>query len=119
MMKYVMSVILVAGLLTGIGSASFLTEPTEMNRPGWPGFPISFMESLIPSFGDMKVYNLYDEFYPPKDVTVPENETSALKPELTLPKPLPITKDELYQSIITISPQKQSVLQKISSKPIY
>ncbi|HON81251.1 MAG TPA: hypothetical protein PLN56_03995 [Methanoregulaceae archaeon] len=118
MMKHGIITMLVAGLLVAVSCAGFVDEPIEMNNPNWTGFSRSFMEKLSP-FGEFKIYNLYDEFYPPPKITTPENETPTWKPIKIVPEPLPITKKELFQSMITISPQKQSLLQSLSGRPMY
>jgi len=126
MMKYGVILAIIAGLLVGISSGGFVTDPTEINIPTWTGSPEGYMNKLSP-FGPLP------ENWPfyisgPLDPTTlkkitdetdtSENETPTLEPvELVMPLPLPITKAELFSSLTTISTQKQSLLASFMSKP--
>lgn len=115
MMKYGVALAIIAGLLVGISSGGFVTEPMEINNPNWSGFTKGYINPF--SYVPEKTYYAIGPLDPitlkpiTKLIEPVENVTNISDTiELVMPLPLPITKAELFSSLATTTPQKQSLL---------
>lgn len=120
MMKYGVALAIIAGLLVGISSGGFVTDPIEINNPNWTGFTKGYVNPF--GYFPEKPYYVSGPLDPItlKKITEPtetlENETATSDTiELVMPLPLPITKEELFSSLATITPRKQSLLSSFKS----
>ena len=115
MMKYGVALAIIVGLLVGISSGGFVTDPVEMNNPNWTGFTKGYVNPF--GYVPEKPYYVSGPLDPItlKKITEPtepgENMTNTSDTiELVMPQPLPITKAELFSSLTLMTPQKQSLL---------
>ncbi len=114
-LRLCVAMLVMAGVLIGISSGGFVNEPIEYNKPGWKGFPAGFISDNMSPFGSAKPFNLSEYLYP-DPVQPQEPDTPPWEPvPLVMPEPLPMTKADLFKSIITISKQKQSLISSLSS----
>ena len=110
-MKFGLTLIILASLAAGIGSAGFISDPTPLNYPDWPGFSSDEWNYEINPFGYSTAVNLSEMMYPKPTPVVPEESPIEIElVPLVMPKPLSISKEELFSSITTISQGKQSLL---------
>ncbi len=113
-MKLVLILVIMAGLLIGVSSGGFLNDPVE--APSWGAFGI-FDDYEPVSFGDGWLhpgyvpFNLSAWLYPEPAPALPDDPGSSWEPvPLVMPEPSPLSKDELFGSLTTVSKDKQSLL---------
>lgn len=114
-MKYGITLVIVAGLMVGISSGGFLSDPAEANEPSWTSFgifdnyePFSLADWID---YDYAPFNLSEWLNPDSVPVVPDDPPSFWEPvPLVMPQPLPLSKEDLFGSLTTISPTKQSLL---------
>ena len=114
-MKYGVVFAVMAAMLVGISSGGFVSGPVDIEAPGWAGFEPGYISKCLSPFGENKVINLAEWLKPPI-----VNETDELEPTfetvpLIMPKPLSISKDELFSSFSTVSKNKISLLSSYKS----
>lgn len=116
-MKWKIILTILASLLIGvsIGSASFLTDPTPLNDPNWKGFSLDIFSNEINPWGYTEVIDLSEYLLPKTAPAVPDESSPWTPVPLMMPEPLPITKEELFGSLTTISKGKQSLLESYST----
>lgn len=109
------ALIIMAGLLIGTSSGGFVNEPTKYYKPEWTSIPVGFISDYVSPFAEPKFKNLWDAIDP--DPIIPEEpEPAPAEPvPAILPEPLPISKEQIANSMITISKQKQSLISSLSS----
>ncbi len=132
-MKLLVILVIMAGLLVGVGSGGFLNDPVE--APSWAAIglfgdyePVSFGDGwLYPgyepiTFGDgwlhpgYKPFNLSDWLYPEPAPALPEDKEPPWEPvPLVMPQPVPLSKEELFGSLTTVSKDKQSLLSSMKA----
>ncbi len=101
--------------LVGISSGGFIGEPAEEYKPSWASYGI-FDEYEPLNWGDGWLHPGYEPFdlsawLYPEPAPATDDDSPQWEPvPLVLPEPLPVSKQELFGSLTTVSENKQSVL---------
>lgn len=112
--------LILAGLTVGIGSAGFMNDPTPLNDPNWKGFSFDVWDYKINPWGASKIVNLTEILFPEPKPEVPDEPQPEWTPApVIVPSPLPLSKDELFGSLTTISANKKDLISSYKTKSFY
>ena len=118
-MNSAMLLVITAGLLVGISTGGFVNDPIA--APSWASFEI-FQDYTPVTIGPgwlrpgYQPFNLSDWIQPEPLTTIIDLPPPHLEPiPLVIPQPLPISKEELFNSRTTLSAAKQSLLESQKS----